>query len=117
MLNAKHQLAISAAMIITVTMTAGVAVGPAARAASPQLCHYHTARVSGGYVVQNNEWGSSAPECLTTRAGLAGFTVVRSAIATRRRAGQQAAKGGGADAGQARQPLRGNRAGPPGQRL
>jgi hypothetical protein len=83
MLNAKYQLAIGAALVITAAMTAGVAVAPAARAASPQLCHYHTARVSGGYVVQNNEWGSSAAECLTTRAGLAGFTVVRSAIATR----------------------------------
>jgi glycosyl hydrolase family 12 len=83
MLNAKYQLAIGAALVITAAMTAGVAVAPATRAASPQLCHYHTARVSGGYVVQNNEWGSSAAECLTTRAGLAGFTVVRSAIARR----------------------------------
>lgn len=79
MINAKYQLAISAALVMTAA--ASVAVAPAARAASPQLCDYHTARVSGGYVVQNNEWGSSASECLTTRAGLAGFTVVRSAIA------------------------------------
>lgn len=80
MLNAKYQIAIGAALVMTAA-AASVAVAPAARAASPQLCKYHTARVSGGYVVQNNEWGSSAAECLTTHGGVAGFTVARSAIA------------------------------------
>ena len=51
-----------------------------ARAATTQLCQSQTAAVSGGvYTVQNNEWGSSAPECITTD-GNADFTVANSSI-------------------------------------
>jgi len=51
-----------------------------ARAATTQLCQSQTAAVSGGvYTVQNNEWGSSAPECSTTD-GNADFTVANSSI-------------------------------------
>lgn len=51
-----------------------------ARAATTQLCQEQTAPVSGGaYVVQNNEWGSSASECITTD-GNADFTVANSSI-------------------------------------
>jgi hypothetical protein len=51
-----------------------------ARADDARLCQYQVARVSGGrYVVQNNEWDSSAPECITTNGG-AEFRVVNSAI-------------------------------------
>ncbi|MCL2586402.1 MAG: hypothetical protein FWE35_28575, partial [Streptosporangiales bacterium] len=55
--------------------------GASARAAATRLCQEQAAPVSGGaYVVQNNEFGSSASECVTTDGG-AGFTVADSAIA------------------------------------
>ena len=36
--------------------------------------------VGGAYMVQNDEWGSGAPECVAVATG-GGFTVARSAIA------------------------------------
>ena len=45
------------------------------------LCQSQTAPVdSRGYTAENNEWGSGAPECITTDGG-AGFTVAKSSIA------------------------------------
>ena len=45
------------------------------------LCKEQTARVDGGaYTVENNEWGSSAPECISTD-GSPGFKVANSSIA------------------------------------
>ena len=45
------------------------------------LCNSQRLAVDGGvYTVQNNEWGSGAPECLAV-GGPGGFTVTRSAIA------------------------------------
>jgi hypothetical protein len=50
------------------------------QAATTTLCNSQTAAVSGGaYTVQNNEWGSSAPECISTD-GNADFTVANSSI-------------------------------------
>jgi Glycosyl hydrolase family 12/Cellulose binding domain len=66
--------------------TAAVAVlalgaAPPARAATTTLCGEQTAPVSGGtYIVQNNEYDSSATECASTDGG-ADFTVASSAIA------------------------------------
>jgi hypothetical protein len=46
-----------------------------------KLCHSQTASVSrGAYIIDNNEWGSSAPECITTN-GKAEFRVANSSIA------------------------------------
>src|SRR6516165_5614326 len=57
-----------------------VAGSAGARAATTQLCQSQTAAVAGGtYTVQNNEWGSSAAECITTD-GNANFTVANSSI-------------------------------------
>jgi hypothetical protein len=57
-----------------------MALGPAADAATSTLCNSQTASVGGGtYIVQNNEWNSSASECVTTD-GNADFTVANSAI-------------------------------------
>ncbi len=54
--------------------------GPSARAATSTLCQEQTASVDGGtYTVQNNEFDSSASECVTTD-GNAGFTVANSAV-------------------------------------
>jgi len=51
-----------------------------ARAATSTLCQEQTAAVGGSYIVQNNEFDSSASECVTTD-GNADFTVANSAIA------------------------------------
>jgi Glycosyl hydrolase family 12/Cellulose binding domain len=72
-------------LAISAVLTVGaagllVAVLPAA-AATTTLCSSQTAAVSGGtYRVQNNEWNSSASECITTD-GNADFTVANSSIA------------------------------------
>jgi hypothetical protein len=51
-----------------------------AQAATTTLCNSQTASVAGGaYTVENNEWDSSAPECVTTD-GNADFTVANSSI-------------------------------------
>src|ERR1700733_1001893 len=51
-----------------------------AQAATTTLCNSQTAAVAGGaYTVQNNEWNSSASECITTD-GNADFTVANSSI-------------------------------------
>src|ERR1700739_2422371 len=45
------------------------------------LCNSQTASVSGGaYMIENDEWGSGAPECITTN-GKAEFRMVNSSIA------------------------------------
>lgn len=52
------------------------------RAGGAGLCDSQRRAVDGGaYIVQNDEWGSGAAECLAV-AGSGGFTVTRSAIAT-----------------------------------
>jgi hypothetical protein len=51
-----------------------------AQAATTTLCNSQTASVAGGaYTVENNEWNSSASECVTTD-GNADFTVANSSI-------------------------------------
>jgi hypothetical protein len=65
-------LAASAALTFTTTA--------AAQAATTTLCNSQTASVAGGaYTVENNEWNSSASECVTTD-GNADFTVANSSI-------------------------------------
>jgi Glycosyl hydrolase family 12/Cellulose binding domain len=66
--------AIASALALTVVATN-------ADAATTTLCALQTAPAMGGaYTVQNNEWGSSASECVNTD-GNADFTVANSAIA------------------------------------
>jgi hypothetical protein len=71
--------------VIAVLTTAGAiaalaVTGPPALAASTTLCNSQTASAGGGtYTVQNNEWGSSAAECITTDGGT-DFTVANSSI-------------------------------------
>jgi hypothetical protein len=78
-----HQriLTFAVAALTTIGGTiAFVALGPAAQAATSTLCNSQTASVGGGtYIVQNNEWNSSASECVTTD-GNADFTVANSSI-------------------------------------
>jgi Glycosyl hydrolase family 12 len=57
------------------------AAGSEAATTPTTLCHSQTTPVdSKGYTVENNEWGSGEPECVTT-SGSAGFTVANSSIA------------------------------------
>jgi cellulose 1,4-beta-cellobiosidase len=66
-----------------ISASGGLAVpgaSPAAAATTP-LCQEQTAPASGGtYTVQNNEFASGAPECVTSDGG-ADFTVANSSIA------------------------------------
>ena len=73
------------AVIAALTAVGGSAAlavsGPSAQAATSTLCNSQTASAGGGtYIVQNNEWGSSAPECVTTDGGT-DFSVASSSIA------------------------------------
>ena len=68
---------VAAAVLITL---GSFGLARSAQAATTQLCQEQTAPASGGvYNVTNNEWGSSAAECITTD-GNADFTVGSSAI-------------------------------------
>ena len=74
-------LAAAAALLLALGGGIAAAAGSSAQAATTSLCQSQTASVAGGsYIVQNNEWGSSASECITTD-GNADFTVANSSIA------------------------------------
>ena len=72
---------LGAAVLAAAAAAGGLTAGAAhARAATSSLCAEQTAPVGGGaYIVQNNEWNSSASECITTD-GNADFTVASSGI-------------------------------------
>jgi hypothetical protein len=62
-------------------LVASLVASTGAQAATTTLCQEQTGPVSGGtYTVQNNEYDSSASECVTTDGG-ADFTVANSSIA------------------------------------
>jgi len=64
----------------TFAASAALAVNATTAEAATTLCNSQTASVAGGaYTVENNEWNSSASECVTTD-GNADFTVANSAI-------------------------------------
>jgi hypothetical protein len=69
-------------VIVAVALTAaltGLSMS-SAHAATTTLCASQTASAGGGtYTIQNNEWGSSAAECISTDGG-ADFTVANSSI-------------------------------------
>ncbi len=65
---------------LSATGAAAAATVPTARPGDTTLCDFQAAPVSGGaYTVQNDEWGSSADECVTTSGG-SDFTVANSTI-------------------------------------
>jgi hypothetical protein len=73
-------LVIAAATVFGGAAGAVVAFGPNVQAATTTLCDEQTTPVGGGtYTVQNNEYDSSASECVTTD-GNADFTVANSSI-------------------------------------
>ena len=71
---------LAAVLVAALTAFFAVLVPQSAHAASSTLCSEQTASVSGGtYIVQNNEYDSSASECVTTDGG-ADFAVANSGI-------------------------------------
>jgi len=74
-------LALAAALLAVAGTLALILPAASSQAATPALCKSQTAPVaSRGYTVENNEWGSSEPECITTN-GNASFSVSNSSIA------------------------------------
>ena len=74
-------LALPAALLAAGGILAVSLPAASSQAATTTLCNSQTASVGGGaYTIQNNEWGSGAPECITTD-GSADFTVANSSIA------------------------------------
>jgi hypothetical protein len=74
-------LAAAAPLVALGALLAAFTGSPGAQAATSTLCQEQTASVAGGtYIVQNNEWNSSASECVSTD-GNADFTVANSSIA------------------------------------
>jgi hypothetical protein len=75
-----HVLVLPAALLAA-GGTLTVLSATSSEAASTPLCNSQTLRVGGSaYTVENNEWGSGAPECVTAGGG-ADFTVANSSIA------------------------------------
>jgi hypothetical protein len=73
-------IAATAALLLAFGVIITGLVGGTAAHAATSLCQSQTAGVSSGtYIVQNNEWNSSASECVTTD-GNADFTVANSSI-------------------------------------
>lgn len=71
----------SYAHALAAALLLGVLPAACSKAATATLCNSQSVPVSGGaYTLQNNEWGSSARECITTD-GNADFTVANSSIA------------------------------------
>jgi len=74
-------LAVPAALLAAGGILAVSLPAASSQAATTTLCNSQTASVDrGAYTIQNNEWGSGAPECITTD-GSADFTVANSSIA------------------------------------
>src|SRR5215470_5743981 len=69
------------AALLTAGGTLAVLAATSSEAATGPLCKSQTLPVdSSAYMVENNEWGSTAPECISTD-GSADFTVPNSSIA------------------------------------
>jgi hypothetical protein len=81
-MNHKKPVLMTAALLLALGGgIAGIVGSTGAQAATTSLCQEQTASVAGGtYIVQNNEFDSSASECVTTD-GNADFTVANSSIA------------------------------------
>jgi Glycosyl hydrolase family 12 len=69
------------AALVAAGGTLAVVLATSSEAATKPLCNSQTAPVaSSAYTVENNEWGSNAPECITTN-GNTDFSVANSSIA------------------------------------
>src|SRR5690242_11029507 len=76
----KLAIVLTGAMAVAAGVVALALPAVSSQAATTTLCNSQTLAASGGaYTIQNNEWGSSAPECVSTD-GNADFTVANSSI-------------------------------------
>jgi cellulose 1,4-beta-cellobiosidase len=75
----KSVLATTAALVLVFGGVVAALFGGGSAHAATSLCQEQTAPVGGSYIVQNNEYDSSASECVTTD-GNADFTVANSSI-------------------------------------
>src|SRR5579871_4433385 len=76
----KLAIALTGAMALTAGVVALALPAASSQAATTTVCNSQTLAASGGaYTIQNNEWNSSASECVTTD-GNADFTVANSSI-------------------------------------
>jgi len=76
----KLAIVLTGAMAVAAGVVALALAAGSSQAATTTLCNAQTLAASGGaYTIQNNEWGSSAPECISTD-GNADFTVANSSI-------------------------------------
>jgi cellulose 1,4-beta-cellobiosidase len=73
--------ALAIALLLGGALLTGVIAPPDSARAATTLCGERSAPVSGGYVLQNDEFNSSAAECVTTDGG-ADFTVTGAAVNT-----------------------------------
>ena len=74
-------LVLPAALLLAGGILAVSLPASSSEASATTLCNSQSASVSGGaYMVENNEWGSSAAECINTN-GKAEFRMVNSSIA------------------------------------
>jgi hypothetical protein len=72
-------MATTAALLLVLGGVVAALYSGSAHAATTSLCQSQTASVGGSYIVQNNEWNSSASECVSTDGG-ADFKVANSSI-------------------------------------
>jgi hypothetical protein len=80
MIRRKHAVALAASVVLAAGGSLALVLPASVSQAAATLCNSQTAPAAGGtYTVQNNEWGSSASECITTD-GNADFTVANSSI-------------------------------------
>jgi Glycosyl hydrolase family 12/Cellulose binding domain len=77
--QSRSVMATTAALLLVFGGVVAALFSGSAHAATTTLCQEQTAPVGGSYIVQNNEYDSSASECVTTD-GNADFTVANSAI-------------------------------------
>jgi hypothetical protein len=64
---------VSAAVLTAASVGVSLAVAQPAQAAT--ICEQFGSVVAGNYIIMNNRWGSSAPQCIETTAN--GFTIIR----------------------------------------
>jgi Glycosyl hydrolase family 12 len=78
----RHTFALAAALVLGMGgILAVILLTACSGVTTTTLCDSQALSVSGGvYTIMNNEWGSSAPECIAT-AGNVGFTVANSSMA------------------------------------
>jgi Glycosyl hydrolase family 12/Cellulose binding domain len=80
MIRRKHAVALAASVVLAAGGSLALVLPATVSQAATTLCNSQIAPAAGGtYTIQNNEWGSSASECITTD-GNTDFTVANSSI-------------------------------------